>query len=69
LQKNNLPFKIRKDFDIIDDEQHSPFIRFFHSLIKTLKLPEVSREALATRILRLEERLKKRGQKKRVETL
>ena len=67
-KKNDLPFKIRKDADIIDDGQHSPFIRFFNSLIKILELPAVSKEALATRILRLEKRLKKRGQKKDLQT-
>jgi hypothetical protein len=66
-KNNDLPFKIRKDADIIDDEQHSPFIRFFDSLIKILELPGVSKEALATRILRLEKHLKKRGQKKDAE--
>lgn len=62
---NGLPFKIRKDTDKMSDaKQHSPFIRFIDTLLERLALPRISRDAMANRILRLEERLPKRDRSK-----
>lgn len=62
---NGLPFKIRKDTDKMSDvKQHSPFIRFIDTLRERLALPRISRDAMANRILRLENRLPKRDRSK-----